>query len=640
MFMSSSVREKLNNGRLAILLVWMATILPSVMETVKPVLDVQRFFTMSGPPSLLDIILNRNDVVRFRPVWWLMHHVVYVVFGEWMPGHFFFQALVMLATGFILYELARLDGREGWKPGLLASLIFIFPATAENGYTLAKSEPILALFCVTAMYGIRRALSDDELLPKAGWVAWLPLVLVSAAGAIWTKESGLSIVGFIGGLGLGWVALGRRSRSIGTRFIVLAMLVTVVVYWLPNRFLKATSVYDFKLSDLSIRNSLFNAFTYATKFPELILLLVLIGVTAWYARRSGAGRFVFAGSLLLGAGACMTILLIWKWPCGYFLFPAQVWGVAALIVLWGGLPEEPSSRSVLTVGAFCVLLCVPSFVQTVLLQRACWNGFSELSHRAVNGSGQPVRFVVADMITDSEPIAELNEQFRHDQPNAGFQAVAGGALTGFDIDPTPPETVLKDGDFVLLRRYENAFGKHVRMLQDVNSADLLPRFAALGIKLEPVAEKNFGMPSLYPFAGFLRPVKLEHRLFRVVGVPPVTIQPGPGLWRTDNWVSPELAFQVSPGTRPLLLSVEGSVPPSGPTTISFTVDGRAAGRVTVTSDSPFTFEIPLPGARTAPAEVRIVADRFVFSESLGLRPKQQKLSWRLTSFKVAEQAKQ
>lgn len=639
--MNSSVREKSNHGRLVILLVWMATILPSVTETVKPVLDVQRFFTLSGPHSALDIILNRNDVVRFRPVWWLMHHFAYLLFGEWMPGHFFFQALVLLATGFLLYELARLDGRDGWKPGVLASLIFIFPATAENGYTLAKSEPILALFCVLAVYGVRRALSD-ELLPKTGWGAWFPFIFLSAAGAIWTKESGLSIVGFIGGLGLGWVVLGNRSRSTGIRFIAFSMLVTVVLYWLPNRFLKVTSVYDFKLSDLSIRNTLFNAFTYATKFPELILLLALIAVTAWFARRSGVGRLVFAASLLLGAGACMAILLIWKWPCGYFLFPAQVWAVAALIVLWGGLPKEPSSRSVLAVGTLCVLFCVPSFVQTVLLQRACWNGFYELSRKVSDTPSKPVRFVIADMITDSEPIAELNEQFKHEQPNAGFQAVAGGALTGFDIDPTPPETVLKDGDFVLLRRYENAFGKHVRMLQDVNSMELLPRFSALGIRLEPVAETHFAMPSLYPFAGFLRPARVEHRLFRVVGIPSVTIKPGPGLWRADNWVSPEIAFQVNPGTRSVALSIEGSAPPSGtgPTTLSFSVEGRPVGSVTVTSGSPFKLEIPLPGARTAPVEVRIAADRFVFSESLGLRPKQQKLSWRLTSFKVAEQAKQ
>jgi hypothetical protein len=637
--MSSSLREKLNSGRLTVLLIWMATILPSVMENVKPVLDVQRFFTLCGPHSALDIILNRNDVVRFRPVWWLMHHFAYLAFGEWMPGHFFFQAVVLLATGLLLYELARLDGREGWKTGLLAALIFIFPTTAENGYTLAKSEPILALFCVLAVYGVRRALSE-ELLPKAGWGAWFPFVFIAAAGAIWTKESGLSIVGFIGGLGLGWVVLGDRSRSVGTRFIALAMLVTVVLYWLPNRFLKVTSVYDFKLSDISIRNSLFNAFTYATKFPELILLLALIAVTAWYARRSGSGRLVFAASLLLGAAACMAILLIWKWPCGYFLFPAQVWAVAALIVVWGGLPKEASTRSVLAVGAMCVAFCVPSFAQTVLLQRACWSGFYGLSRKVADTPAKPVRFVIADMVTESEPIAELNEQFKHDQPNAGFQAIPGGPLIGFDIDPTTPDTVLKEGDFILFRRYENAFGKHVRMLQDVNTIDLIPRFAALGIRLEPVAEKNFSMPSMYPYAGFLRPVKIEHRLFRVAGAPTVTIQPGPGLWRTDNWVSPEIAFQVNPGTKPLLLSVEGSVPPSGPTTISFTVDGRAAGRVTVTSDSPFKLEIPLPGARTTPAEVRIVADRFVFSESLGLRPKQQKLSWRLTSFNVAEQANQ
>lgn len=639
--MSSSVREKLNSGRLTVLLVWMATILPSVMEHVKPVLDVQRFFTMSGPPSALDIILNRNDVVRFRPVWWLLHHFAYLAFGEWMPGHFFFQALVMLATGFLLYELARLDGREGWKPGLLAALIFIFPATAENGYTLAKSEPILALFCVLAVYGVRRALSED-LLPKAGWGAWFPVVFIAAACAIWTKESGLSIVGFIGGLGLGWVVLGDRSRSIGTRFIALAMLATVVLYWLPNRFLKATSVYDFKLSDLSIRNSLFNAFTYATKFPELLLLLALIAVTAWQARRAGGGRFVFAASLLLGAAACMAILLIWKWPCGYFLFPAQVWAVAALIVLWGGLPKEPSARSVLAVGAVCVAFCVPSFAQTVLLQRACWNGFYELSRKVADTPAKPVRFVIADMVTDSEPIAELNEQFKHDQPNAGFQAVAGGALTGFDIDPTPPDTVLKDGDFILLRRYENAFGKHVRMLQDVNTLDLIPRCAALGIRLEPVAEKNFSMPSMNPYAGFLRPVKIEHRLYRVVGAPRVTVRPGPGLWRTDNWVSPEIGFLVNPGMKPLVLSLEGNAPSSGvePTTLSVTVAGRPSGKVTLTAGSPFKLEIPLPGARTAPVEVSIVADRFVFSESLGLRPKQQKLSWRLTSLNVAEQANQ
>ncbi|MCS7080203.1 MAG: hypothetical protein NZ585_09155 [Chloracidobacterium sp.] len=578
---------------------------------------------------MTDILLARNDGERYRPAYWLYQAFAFHLFGLSRTAHHLLQAGLTLAFVLFLELLTRRTEKRTLLVSLLPALFLIQSPLAENVYTLHKPDWLSALGLLGALtFGVKAVQQPQRA------TLWLGAASFCAAAALLSKESGLVALGTLCLIGLsGYVAGSWRRRGL-LWWTAAAFAVFVGAYWLPSKYLIQPTVYRLTLADVSLRSMAFNGYTYLTKYSELFLLgaAVMVGLALERdkARRRDAGWLLAATAFLSGTAA-LALLIVWKWPCGYFLIPVNACWLAALILVADAFTRlsQPQRTAAAVVGVVWLLLNVIGFAQTARLQRACWRGFGMFVETYARQGEPGSRLFFPEQVAEAEVPIEANNQVKMlGGPQLGALAGAGAfALAGdpANQDLRPPT----QGDYLALRRYEHAFGKHVRLFQDCATARLLPRLQALGWRLTPVGEYNFRMPNFVPGRDLGRTVVMEHALYRLDAAPPVRFALNGGLWRTDDWAGPELTLLVhQPGS----LRIEGELPSEAPApvTIRCLADGRTLHKQTLRPGEPLQWEANIPAIAPRQAvEVQLVADAAVPAEQLGLRPKGERLSWRL-----------
>jgi len=315
----------------ALLLVWAVAILPSALPRPWAILDDWRLWDMATSHGWVDMLFSRNDGERYRPVFWLYYAAIAHGLGPSRTAHHLVQALVLALCGGGYMLLTAQQARvQSWLAWSLPALLFVQSPLAENAYTLAKADWMTALGLLgTLAFGLL------ALTQPVRWPWWLLAASVCAGGAVLVKESGLVAIGTVALLGLaGYAAQSWRGRGL-LIWQAAAVLLFAGTYWLPSRYLIQPTTYRLTLADLSLRSMAFNGYIYLTKYPELFMLGGGALAGLWFDRQRLSRRHpvgLLAGVAFLSGLASLGLLIVWKWPCGYFLMPVVACWLTALLL--------------------------------------------------------------------------------------------------------------------------------------------------------------------------------------------------------------------------------------------------------------------------------------------------------------------
>jgi len=623
-------RPRWQPALLGLLLVWGVAILPSALPRPWGLLDEQAAWSMATSHGWMDMLIGRNDCHRYRPVHWFYHAAIVYGLGPSRTVHHLVQAIVLgLFGGGYMLLMAQQARVQSWLAWSLPALFFVQAPLAENTYTLAKPDWMTALGLLgTLAFGLL------ALTRPVRWPWWLLAASVCAGGAVLVKESGLVAIGTVALLGLaGYAAQSWRGRGL-LIWQAAAVLLFAGTYWLPSRYLIQPTTYRLTLADLSLRSMAFNGYIYLTKYPELFMLGGGALAGLWFDRQRLSRRHpvgLLAGVAFLSGLAVLGLLIVWKWPCGYFLMPVVACWLAALLLTADALASlpRPGRQVVIGVGLLWLALNVVGFAQTARLQRACWHGCGMFIETYVRQGAPGSRLFFPEQVSKAEVPTEADNQIKR-RGNERLGALAGAGAFALGDDPENADLRLPTaGDYLALRHYARAFGKHVRLFEDCATDRLLPRLEALGWQLTRVGAYHFQMPNLVPGRDLGRTVRMEHDLYRLDAPPPVHFALNGGRWRTDDWAGPRLTLLVN---RPGRLVITGEIPAGhpAPTTIDSLVDGITVDRQTLVAGRSSTWEITVAGAAPGqPVAVTLQAAPAWPAEQLGLRPKGEPLSWQL-----------
>ncbi|MGQ9898618.1 MAG: hypothetical protein ACUVR8_13840 [Acidobacteriota bacterium] len=624
---------------LGLLLVWGIAILPSALPRPWAVLDEQRVWDMATSDGWVDMLFSRNDGERYRPVFWLYYAAIAQGWGTSRTAHHLVQALVLLLLGGgYLGLMAHQSQSRSWLAWSLPALFFVQAPLAENAYTLAKADWMTAL----SLLGVL-ACGLLALTQPAWWPWWLGAASLCAGGAVLVKESGLVAIGMVSLLGLaGYAAQSWRVRGLLV-WQVVAVLLFVGAYWLPSKYLIQPTTYRLTLADILLHSIAFNGYTYLTKYPEVFLLGGGALAGLWFDRQRLGRRHpvgLLAGVAFLSGLAAMGLLIVWKWPCGYFLMPVVACWLAALLLTADALLRLPRQGQwmVMGLGLLWLMLNVVSFAQTARLQRACWHGFGMFIETYAQRGTPNSQLFFPEQRSEAEVPIEADHQIKQLHGKAQLGALAGAGAFALGSDPDNADLRLPtQGDFIALRHYAHAFGKHVRLFEDCATDRLLPRLQDLGWRLTLVGEFDFRMPNLVPGREMGREVTLAHALYQLDAAPPVRFALNGGLWRTDGWAGPKLKLLIH---QPGRLLIQGELPPSMPSPIRLECrrNGRTEYVHILRPGVVLEWEVNIPTIEPRQAvELEVLADQSVRAEDLALRPKGEQLSWRIHRLKFIPQ---
>ncbi len=625
----TEVAQRNSSGSKLLLIIFCLFILPSALPRHWAVLDEHRVWTLAKDYSPVDIFLARNDGERYRPVYWLYQAGAFYVCGLSRTAHHLLQALAVLAFAlFLRFPKAHLTDRSGFV-SILPALLFVQSPLAENAYTLHKPDWLAALGLMgTFGFGVRAVQQPQRRR------LWLGMASLCAGGAILSKESGLVALGTLCLVGWAGYVAGQWRRGSLLAWHGAALVLLLGAYWLPSKYLIQPTTYRLALADVSLRGMAFNGYTYLTKYPELFLLgaAALAGLALeWDKARRRDPIWLLAATAFLSGAAALALLIVWKWPCGYFLIPVNACWLAALMLVAEAFARLPRPwRAVAAgIGGVWLLLNLIGFAQTARLQRACWQGFGMFVDTYARQGAPGSRLWLPEQVAEAEAPIEANHQVKL-FGGAQLGALAGAGAFALGSDPDNQDLRLPTaGDYIALRHYERAFGKHVRLLEDCATTRLLPRLQALGWRLTPVGEYRLAMPNFVPGRNLGQPVILEHALYRLEAEPPARFALNGGLWRTDDWAGPELTLLAhQPGS----FRIEGELPAAAPApvTLRCQIDGQTLHERRLQPGETLRWEVgALPIAPRQAVELRLIAEQAVPAEQLGLRPKGERLSWRL-----------
>ncbi|MDZ4815071.1 MAG: hypothetical protein SGI71_02250 [Verrucomicrobiota bacterium] len=455
-------------------------------------LDEHRISHNEATHPVSDYWTLSYDKERMRPVYWTYYHFVFNTGGAY-GWKFFIQTLFFIVTGCLIGACITSVTKNEVVGGGIAVLWLFQASAAENLFTLGKPE-ILLSFLIIASF-----LLANRFVRNWNWVL-LAGSLCLTGMAILTKETGVValVASFILVLGAG-LKVTRQKMIAATCLHVLTGLIFVV---LP-RLLKPKEAAQYVTFEFSPRSVAYNLYAYLINFPELALLAgVVVCLLIGQLKKNKLSAFphslICASSTLLAAVSYMVILAIWRWPGGYYLLPVSL----LLLLSLGFCLTEPlkTSRNVMVL-LIClfVIFNIIGFVSVGYLQKQVVHLHNTMIEKAVKLSkpGDIIVLIAEDL--SSEVLFET-------------QLHVSNNLERSDLKIIPwknnKHLILKDGDIVIDRSFENSFIRHTRYMQEVS-------FSAVPIPGKLISEQGFSFLNLNLGSKISKTTRVSYRITMV-----------------------------------------------------------------------------------------------------------------------------
>ena len=394
-----------------------------------------------------------SDQGRFRPVYWLLYTLPYLLFGPNPFWPFLANTLLFIFTTEVLMRLARRAGGGEFAAGAVGCLFALSGPTIENYYTLSKGEAVQLFWLALSLLSISHA-SDRS--PKESLYRGTLLSAVFLLLACLSKETAL----ILAPISLAWLTLlwlGRKILrwrapqtlflSAGAYFLASLLAALVFVGWraaVVGKSLTGGSYSNhYDLSLQRIIDSLWWRHWWMQDFAYLIPLLLFVLV--WYlflSQRAGipprypelrhSSSAVVCTAALVWMFGWIALYLPWAYALEYYMLPLGA-GVAFLagfvLDLYREIrtkvkvfPAAEIGRSLPAIGrslpAFIALTTLAAFVflLTVTLLNNATNAQIQLAVDAANAE-------MLDYVSQNAPLNSvvlLNIQY----PNEYVEQIA------------------------------------------------------------------------------------------------------------------------------------------------------------------------------------------------------------------------
>ena len=310
------------------------------------------------------IVSPYNGSGRYFPFYWIFNSFQYFAFGTHVLPYYLVQSAILVAAALLACRILGLvTGSLRWGVLLLA-LFFLNTPLAENSSTLGKAEPLALLLALLVLFLFMRALALGRPLRPLERAC----IVVLATLALLTKETSLALLGFsVSGAAL--VLLLRRLVRTGaaasvpvTPYLWLSGLlgaawlltkIPYLIYWNPA---DVPTYLEYRITTkLLVENARF----YVLQQPDVLIFAVMgplfgaVGAVR-LLRASGDQQhtmqriqsFVVVASLYAMALAYYLVLLVWRWPMGYYmLLPSVVFRLVTVYGLWLIVTTRQPSRA-------------------------------------------------------------------------------------------------------------------------------------------------------------------------------------------------------------------------------------------------------------------------------------------------------
>lgn len=611
---------------------WHAAIQSSAVGARWGFLDEHYNYARQIDKPLLTAFTLGNDAVRIRPVYWGYHAALDRAVGDERWILYLVQGALLLLAVLLLFRVAVRfeEGRPTWRPIACALPLLACP-NAETFHTLGKPEALLCLIFATAL-AILAGAANRGLVRRRDAAG---LAACAAMGA-WAKEPGVLIVAMAASGSFYFFTRrgGRRSAArlaVATTLGILAYVAPRVLITRPQTFYSGPA--------LDLRQMAYNAFVYLREFPEVWSLGAIVAICLARAARKQellASPRALLGLCAFGCGAAYAaVLLIWRWPGGYFLTPVcLLWSAAFAFLPPSGTWCLPFKARAWLFGS-ALTMSIGGFVFVARAQRGLWRGWNAVTEAAARDGARGGTLVLADEDDEAEVVNEAGLHFERVLGRPDLRVREGARDFGLlaPIDAPIAAATSVPPDLIAVRRSVNVGHRAVRMLTDGDTFPLIDRLAAFGWELEPLVDQRTEMTNTALGSGFLRPATLEFRLLRVRTIGPLAWSRTSGLWRMDGWAAPRLDVHLERGAAGRELVVELDALPAALLPLEFkgAVGDVPVGAARVAEPGDRRLAWRLPTSWPAGATLRLTSDRSTSTDELGLRPKGATIGVRIHS---------
>ena len=261
---------------------------------------------------------------RFRPLYWYIHYVLFMIFGTDPLGYFIVNYLVLglLVVGVI--KLLKIYGSSN-STILISCILFLLSGPIPESYfTLSKYEIFQLVFIIYAILMAEQFLHTRSLI----WKILLSLgVLLFCLVSYLIKETSLIMPVIYAG----WLAIKYwKEKRLGHSLVILmaGSLGAVVIYlaWRGTYFAKAILAGSYVGTHTSLTiSSLFNSLIewepwLRRDFSYAVVLIVALILSLLLTRRKPAKTDIYWGASIWMIG-WLGIFLPWVIKIEYYLLP-------------------------------------------------------------------------------------------------------------------------------------------------------------------------------------------------------------------------------------------------------------------------------------------------------------------------------
>jgi len=333
---------------LFVLILWLIFIFPSCYESNWAYLDdPTTIFIAKNLLTNLKILIPDGQTGRYFPVYWLYYGIIYLIVGNNPFGFYFFNSFIFLITIIIFFQIVKNLSNSYWAAIFGVFLIISSSSVAENIYTISKAEPRLLLFVLLIIYMII-SLHKYAFKEKKSYVFWITINILTAL-AILIKEVSIVLVVIPFGALIITKIINKFSaykfdgEIIFFKYYTASCVISIGICRAIYCFLRPKkSTEDYIDYDISLELIINNFKFYVYQQPDLIIfamisaILIVIKLYQIKQKRIQLDRnYIITFALFLFAVAYFFIILIWRWPNGYYnLVPVAIFSIVIASIIF------------------------------------------------------------------------------------------------------------------------------------------------------------------------------------------------------------------------------------------------------------------------------------------------------------------
>jgi tetratricopeptide (TPR) repeat protein len=202
----------------------------------------EEFQFVSTLPRMLVIADTTNDEGNssyYRPITYLNFFIDNQLFGR-NPGPYHLEQLLWhILAAMLLYLLVQAFFQQRLLSLVTALLFSVHPVTAEPVNFIAARNNILCLvFMLFSLYSLVRAARQTDVFRRSGWYSLSLLVYFLS---MLSKEPGVSLVLFVGGVLFSGLSIGKKERiQVFSGFVAVTVLYFALRVWVLGTTTRAS----------------------------------------------------------------------------------------------------------------------------------------------------------------------------------------------------------------------------------------------------------------------------------------------------------------------------------------------------------------------------------------------------------------